>query len=157
MNNPPIIPRPLKYRAWTGSELVVVQTLCFNEGGIIWYGHNPHMGFSYVWDSPMWTEDNPKPSKGDLKPVMEWMGMHDKDGREIYEGDIVEISPPFAVPVNSREVKSALYVVGRSGTGLSFRLIYDVLMPEGCSWGSHVVYKYRIVGNVYETPELLKP
>lgn len=88
-------PRTTKYRAWTGREMVVVQSLCFNDKGCIWYGSGIHMGWAFTWPNAEWTKDDPKPDDNDLKPVMQWTGMRDKGGRDIYEGDYVKLSDSF--------------------------------------------------------------
>lgn len=138
MSTPPLISRPTKYRAWTGDRMVTVQTLCFNNGGMIWYGAGSDMGWSCVWDSPQWTHDNPKPSEQDLKPVTEWTGLLDRDGIEIYEGDVIEIN------LGGRQ--SLVGPVGRDEKGLFPRVDGEHVVGDGC----------RVIGDVFSTPDLLK-
>ena len=74
--------------------------------------------------------------------LMQYTGLHDKNGKEIYEGDIV---------------------ADRSHTDLIFAIEYDnehagYYMPEAfeeeCRWPISEV-ELEIIGNIYESPELI--
>lgn len=134
--------RSLKFRAWTGNEMVVVQTLCFNNGGTIWYGHPPHMGWSCTWPSDQWNKDNPRPDEGDLKPVMQWSGLHDKNGVEIFEGDIVLIDNWY--------YPQALVVVEDSAFGLRGVGGFFVVSEQ-----KFLSSQLKVIGNLFQNPDLL--
>lgn len=76
---------------------------------------------------------------------MQFTGLHDKNGKEIYEGDIIK-------PDNSRYAckvtwsdKYASFVLTREGW--AFRHYFgEACDPEDC----------EVIGNIYENPELLK-
>lgn len=143
---PPIfISRPIKHRAWTGREMVVVQSLCTNSKGAIWYGPGNHMGWAFLWPNAEWTVDDPKPSEGDLKPVMQWTGVMDSQGIEVYEGDIISRETPH---FNKTEIGTVLYddqytgFAGVSAEGQGIPLFPSIL--------------FKVIGNVFENPDLLK-
>lgn len=147
-----MISRPIKYRAWTGNEMVAVQSLCFNDKGCIWYGRAPHMGWAFVWPEAEWTVDDPKPTDDLLKPVMQWTGFKDIDGKEIYEGDIVSWCGDEATLVIDYCEEYARFggliclQYGEEVENDAYQWFDDYGMPD----------KLKVIGNVYQTPELLK-
>lgn len=81
----------------------------------------------------------------DPKSIGEYTGLHDKNGREIYEGDVLDIGlrnqdgKPVIAPV-SYETYAAGYVLDNGGNGIWQRL------TEDC----------EVIGNIFENPELLE-
>ena len=77
--------------------------------------------------------------------VEQYTGLHDKNGREIYEGDVLDIGlrnqdgKPVIAPV-SYETYAAGYVLDNGGNGIWQRL------TEDC----------EVIGNIFENPELLE-
>jgi uncharacterized phage protein (TIGR01671 family) len=78
------------------------------------------------------------------KAVMQYTGLKDKNGKEIYEGDIVEHRNYIKELLGSYEVR---------GGAWNFTL-YDPKKPEV---RSHYISpdQLEVVGNVHEHPELL--
>jgi uncharacterized phage protein (TIGR01671 family) len=80
--------------------------------------------------------------------LMQYTGLKDKNGKEIYEGDIVRTSKYGRI-----EIKSV-------STDIDEEYGYVDIFPFGtdgqreCGWGSP--QKSEIIGNIYEHPELLK-
>ncbi|MFR6586127.1 YopX family protein [Lacticaseibacillus rhamnosus] len=103
------------------------------------------------WDSDgrMWvTADDGKNGVeliDDEAHLMEYTGLHDKNGREIYEGDVLDIGlrdqdgKPAIAPV-SYATYDAGYVLDNGGNGIWQRL------TEDC----------EVIGNIFENPELLE-
>lgn len=144
---------PYKLRVWTGKSMMMVQTVCFNERGALWYGAGAAFGWAWVNDAyEGWTKDDPKPSSLDVAPVMRWTGHKDIDGKDIYEGDIVSWCNGEATLVIQYCEEYArfggLVVLQRDEEveNDSFQWFDDYGMP----------YKIKVIGNVHQTPELLK-
>lgn len=152
--------RQTKFRAWTGSEMIMVQTLCFNDKGCLWFGKGTHMGWAFTWPNAEWTADDPKPDDNDLKPVMQFTGLMDKNGRDIYEGDILKTFNTrcyYEVVFNDNQESFAQYtgfklkVHDKEGDLTKDRVIFQRFSngPES--------FHYEVIGNIYQTPELLNP
>ena len=73
-------------------------------------------------------------------PIMQFTGLHDKNGKEIYEGDVVKDSTPFT----TETVGEVVY------EGAQFCLDDEYGTPM------HYGDNYKVIGNIYENPELLK-
>lgn len=72
--------------------------------------------------------------------VMQYTGLKDKNGKEIYEGDIVKIGEYLTYEVSINDFTQMHVIDNEMG------------MEE--LWKNHKVCK--IIGNIYENPELLK-
>lgn len=74
-----------------------------------------------------------------FSPLMQYTGLKDKNGKEIYEGDIVRLPED-----EDYKYYSIIYSKNRLGFTLS----------NGCGFG--LSYGIEVVGNIYENPELLE-
>ncbi len=92
----------------------------------------------------------------DMSTIGQFTGQHDKNGKEIYEGDIVKHSL-FDFFDNEEQHKSVVeYCNGMAA--------FFVKLSEDSDYGSYLelgwVYKedqeIEVIGNVYDNPELLK-
>lgn len=91
----------------------------------------------------MWDEDN-----GELKPfnkdvtLLQYTGIKDRDGKEIYEGDIVE--------TEHKKMRSFKWkVIFEDGAFLTSDGV-----TSRCFYNYKFGLKYIIIGNVFENPEL---
>lgn len=75
-------------------------------------------------------------------PLMQFTGLLDKNGKEIYEGDIIKIRD-IAVEVYWDEGTAAFRLTFPESPGRLYLGHYDKNLVE-------------IIGNIYENPELLK-
>lgn len=125
-----MIPR---YRAWDKHE----QKMFTNDELIIWNGN------VYANDSKKLTCNNLKGWSIDDDYLMQSTGLKDKNGKEIFEGDIVKMSKDvYSEPT--------YYEVAKHYGG-AYRLESK---QHGCElWLRHT--DCEVVGNVYENKELL--
>ena len=112
--------REIKFRAWDGEKL-------------------RYPNLINTSDSPTpftcYTTDNLEPGHFDAKELMQFTGLKDLQGKEIYEGDIVDYG-------NGRN-KVVEFIDG------CFCICGITAMPK-------LMTLYPVIGNIYENPELLK-
>lgn len=79
--------------------------------------------------------------------VGQFTGLHDKNGKEIYEGDIVRFRLRFRL-IGEAEYQDGtiIYEGGRFYSKLTNSEIYLFGKPDD----------YEVIGNIYDNPELLK-
>lgn len=75
-------------------------------------------------------------------PVMQFTGLKDRNGREIYEGDIVQYFGSSPEVVDFGEITHGDSFDGGTATGYDLN---QATMPGT-----------EVIGNIYENPELLK-
>ncbi len=81
------------------------------------------------------------------KTLMQYTGLHDKQGKEIYEGDILKTHSDFTINDNGYEIAKVYwhekYLQWYADSGESDDEL--IAFDPG-----------EVIGNIYETPELLK-
>ena len=125
--------REIKFRAWN------------KNGG--WFDYGPLWLNLYgdLYEAPSRTYDTPnieiEPSD-DRYIIMQYTGLKDKNGKEIYEGDIVRWVSTHAMAEQNIHVDAVEWV----GAGF-------MLMP----WVHEIeAAEIEIIGNIHENPELLE-
>lgn len=134
--------REIKLRAWRKKHFIINQNRMFKVSSIDWYR-------GYIGEA---VEDYERGgltiNSGHLDSciLMQFTGLKDKNGKEIYESDILEGWSKLDV----------VEVMWR-GAGFWFvskdRAIQADIEP---SISSIMEHEYKIVRNIYENPELLK-
>ena len=128
-----MIPR---YRAWDKHR----QKMFANDELIIWNGN------VYANDSKKLTCNNLKGWSIDDEYLMQSTGLKDKNGKEIFEGDILDYRG-----------RKALVRWHGSYASFIYRFV-DELQKRNTEWKPlYLAYmKCEIIGNIYENPELLE-
>jgi uncharacterized phage protein (TIGR01671 family) len=122
--------REIKFRAWHNTQNVMLQ-----------------VGDDYGTENPL---DCVMYKLGGQDVVlMQYTGLKDKNGREIYEGDIVstDLDRPFNIVI----FRNGSFMFQCHDNGKDY---FDLMLPpddESDNW------KFgEVIGNIYENPELLK-
>jgi len=131
--------REIKFRAWDNKWKVMLEYFhIINKG-------NKKLSFVTY---PSNREDIPF-SNANIKDdyeLMQYTGLKDKNGKEIYEGDIIKFTPKNPFSKGEISYHEITFIQGRfciSGTGLT--------LIEGLN--EDII---EVVGNIYQNPELLK-
>jgi uncharacterized phage protein (TIGR01671 family) len=82
--------------------------------------------------------------------LMQYTGLKDKNGLEIYEGDVVDISPARGL----RKTKIQSQLVGFDSQSGCYCFVYTTGEPMR-SFSKKDKEFWRVIGNIYENPELL--
>lgn len=108
--------REIKFRAWDN----VNKEMVYPASGIFTQGHRSH---ELLWK---------------FEDVMQYTGLKDSAGKEIYEGDIVEVD-------------GLQYKIMFRGLGFWF------VGSDNEGWAPYnpSVYRITVIGNIFENPELL--
>lgn len=77
--------------------------------------------------------------------VMQYVGLRDKSGIEVYEGDVLKHDSTSKSVVS---FKNGAFI--RKYKNSNIDLLYDAYIEDG------VLIAYKVIGNIYENPELIK-
>lgn len=123
--------RNIKFRAWDrfAKEMVFAKTIDFGTNGA-----------ERIVDS-----DGINGDVGGEWDLEQFTGLHDKNGNEIYEGDIVNCSEGCPHKIIWVQEHGGMFFGGMPGWYLSG-------LKDGYAWGEDE----ELIGNIHENPELLE-
>lgn len=82
--------------------------------------------------------------------IQQYTGLKDKNDKEIYEGDILEIYLTGPAEVSRPNYGEVVW------SNNELRFVLKVIIPTGIvEWGFEYT-ELKVIGNIYENPELLK-
>ena len=104
------------------------------------------------WTCPIiWIEDREKWLHfDDYECIMQSTGLKDKNGKEIFEGDVVRMRNPR----DRRQI--GMFQVVRVANSPMLGLLDKKLTTEIFNIYEHMRNYYEVKGNIYENPELLE-
>jgi len=120
--------REIKFRAWDGEQML--NRTLFDRN---WY----------TWENKCVRGAVPNDARA--LEVMQYTGLKDKNGKEIYEGDIMDYDDPEDSSVFAVEFSNGAFRAGYIDWTVD--LIYPTL--------NGINSQCRVIGNIYENPELL--
>lgn len=137
--------REIKFRVWDKNKKMIRNVISFHflegEEGVEAWGKSYK---DFETGEQSCDRDFIKLEDVDL---MQYTGLKDSKGVEIYEGDIIE----------SKEGGVRFKVDFGWNTDLdAFGIIYISLRPPFKSYSSDGAEKLKVIGNIYQNPELLK-
>ena len=137
--------REIKFRAWDKVRKELINISCLSPSNIL-------------------TPKTPNQRNKENIIIMQYTGLKDKDGKEIYEGDIIRIFDcQYGIHLHKDKSSEPLpkdvnYIVFWSSGDARFlckTIDTNELFCVG-TIGAWVGWKKEIIGNIYENPELLE-
>lgn len=142
--------RAIKFRAWNGKKMYVPDYVSGDGRGE--FEHLEYEGTCFVEST-----------------LMQFTGLHDKNGKEIYEGDVVSFPDTESTyeDVGIGEVKVAeyplnsFYPVHFVDGGFGFKVTRESeALEQRWYWLAEVLFNegltLEVIGNIYSNPELLQ-
>ena len=139
--------RKIKFRAWktTKSNSRIEKIVHF---GLL------DLDEDYIIPSGTYLDSSMNPPEENNGPcvIMQYTGLRDKNGKEIYEGDIVDTDyagDVFRHRVCWSVIGAKFYFSDEDAPGR------DVSSNQHYQLSSYLSDRYGVIGNIYENPELL--
>lgn len=123
-----------KYRAWDSVKKKFVEHFFITENGLICNMEKQTSGYNF-----------PMPVEKSELILMQSTGLLDKNGKEVFVGDIIKCTRGCPHEVYLEKEYGGTYVGGMPA-------IYLKGIKEGYAWTGDE----EILGNIYENPELLE-
>ena len=128
-----------KYRAWDSVEKKFVEHFFITDNGLICNMEKP------TSDSKLLI-----PIEKSELILMQSTGLFDKNGKEIFEGDVVRMRNPR----DRRQI--GMFQVVRVANSPMLGLLCKKLTTEIFNLYEHMRNYYEVKGNIYENPEFLE-
>jgi uncharacterized phage protein (TIGR01671 family) len=137
--------REIKFRAWYNDEMKYGIERHHVE-------HHSMSGWSGdVWDFKDWLKNS---------EVMQFTGHLDKNNKEIYEGDILEREAEQFNQIHGIDLRFLIVVdfyEGSFNSPYTYRRVGKSKSEVvGRAYGKRDFKEYKVIGNIYENPDLIK-
>jgi uncharacterized phage protein (TIGR01671 family) len=83
------------------------------------------------------------------KTISQFTGLHDKNGKEIYEGDILDSSEKIPM------IFEVYFKNGGFRYGTKDRSVDISFSNLSNNWLDRILKRFHVIGNIYENPELI--
>jgi len=136
--------REIKFRAWYGTDIPA-----WKPKGMVYDPSLYQSELSYSnYGKEYWAHLNNVIEKlKDVGILMQYTGLKDKNGKEIYEGDVVRIEETYiGDSIIAKHNASIIFDLGSFNVNHS-NACFDTLAVNHIYW--------EVIGNIYENPELL--
>jgi len=132
-HEPLVVAREIKFRAWDKKTKQFIPPEIFAVG---FTGH--------VWE---WNTEKKRLSNADGQyELMQFTGLKDKNGKEVYEGDIIK-----------KLITREGFEPEHSFTEVKWKKVEDNWDQDGfVGFTTYPAEDGEVIGNIYENPELLK-
>ena len=88
----------------------------------------------------------------DKETIGQFIGLYDADGKQIYEGDIISVNGKYPKLVKFVEEYACFCLANVSELKMEWMDPWHQVSP---GWWSDYKREIRVIGNMYENPELL--
>ena len=105
----------------------------------------------YQWEDMCWKWMMHQLNNPEIHSVMQYIGIKDKNGKEVYEGDILKIAYEIG---DEEEIKVVEYCGHEGYPAFDFK--DNEMESNGLSVAFNQNDTFEIIGNIYQNPELLK-
>ena len=137
--------REIKVRAWNKHKKEMIYIFDSSPYTLIWFENQ-------LWLSHYMAGNGPLAMSEEYFELMQYTGLTDKNGKEIYEGDIVKIKLYRGKDRHGSDIFDyEIFKIEWSESSAQFRAL-DIF---GGSWSFDNSNWVEIIGNLFENPEMM--
>lgn len=130
------------YRAWDEHNKKMLNVGEFD----LYHEEDNGLHSGYVMENGDWA----------INRLMQYTGLKDKNGVDICEGDIIKTSDSYGYVEYADDMAIYELIFTNGSRGLYGYMKYNKQETRHKTGLSEFTLPYRVIGNIYENPELLK-